>query len=389
MKMKTFKIVFAITLFMNVSLANAYISLTILNDLEGGSYVIPTGINDAGQVVGVTTTSHVIGNQGFTTEHALLWNGNTPTELAGPPGSYSNYAYGINNAGQIVGSSYILSSTNRQAVLWNGTSPTVLNGSGGSGVAKGINNSGQIVGNINNGSILNNNSNVIWNGSSTTVLNSGGMAISASGINDSGQVVGTSLSASLLNSQAVMWNGGGTPIALLALGGVSMAHAINNQGSVVGYSLSADYSKQNATLWNGTTAYYLSDLGGGWADALGINNSGQVVGFSQLLDGGPSHAILWTPQNGNMVLTDMNSLIDPALKFTLANATAINNLGQVVGYGINSLGQRQAFMMSVAAIPEPETYAMFLAGLGFMGVAGRRRKVNKSNYTFYVDTDGS
>jgi hypothetical protein len=30
--------------------------------------------------------------------------------------------------------------------------------------------------------------------------------------------------------------------------------------------------------------------------------------------------------------------------------------------------------LSVAAIPEPETYAMFLAGLGMMGAVARRRK---------------
>ena len=30
--------------------------------------------------------------------------------------------------------------------------------------------------------------------------------------------------------------------------------------------------------------------------------------------------------------------------------------------------------MITAAVPEPETYAMMLAGLGLLGVAARRRK---------------
>jgi hypothetical protein len=39
------------------------------------------------------------------------------------------------------------------------------------------------------------------------------------------------------------------------------------------------------------------------------------------------------------------------------------------GYGIST-----QFGTSVAAIPEPETYAMMLAGLGLLGLAARRRK---------------
>lgn len=32
--------------------------------------------------------------------------------------------------------------------------------------------------------------------------------------------------------------------------------------------------------------------------------------------------------------------------------------------------------ISVAAVPEPETYAMLLAGLGLIGFSARRRKAN-------------
>jgi hypothetical protein len=34
--------------------------------------------------------------------------------------------------------------------------------------------------------------------------------------------------------------------------------------------------------------------------------------------------------------------------------------------------------LSVSAVPEPETYAMMLAGLGLMGFMGRRRKAKQA-----------
>jgi hypothetical protein len=55
-------------------------------------------------------------------------------------------------------------------------------------------------------------------------------------------------------------------------------------------------------------------------------------------------------------MTDLNSLVSLPGIFT---ATGINNHGQVVVVG---------------TIPEPETYAMLLAGLGLLGFIARRRK---------------
>jgi hypothetical protein len=52
-------------------------------------------------------------------------------------------------------------------------------------------------------------------------------------------------------------------------------------------------------------------------------------------------------------------LVDLPGGIILINAVDINNVGQVI---------------AVDVIPEPETYAMFLAGLGLLGfMAGRKR----------------
>ena len=39
---------------------------------------------------------------------------------------------------------------------------------------------------------------------------------------------------------------------------------------------------------------------------------------------------------------------------------------------------RDRFNVGVAAVPEPETYAMMLAGLGLMGFVARRRKEDQT-----------
>ena len=79
--------------------------------------------------------------------------------------------------------------------------------------------------------------------------------------------------------------------------------------------------------------------------ATGINDAGQVVGDSYNTAAGAQHA--FTGPNG-VGMTDLNSLVSPPGGVVLGYATGINNHRQVA---ISS------------PIPEPEIYAMLLAGL--------------------------
>jgi len=90
--------------------------------------------------------------------------------------------------------------------------------------------------------------------------------------------------------------------------------------------------------------------------ALGINNSGQVVGYS---NGRP---FLY---NGG-VMTNLNDLIDQASGWTLNEANAINDSGQIVGIGMD---MNRALLLT----PTPEPTTLGLLALGGLLVLRRRR----------------
>jgi probable HAF family extracellular repeat protein len=92
------------------------------------------------------------------------------------------------------------------------------------------------------------------------------------------------------------------------------------------------------------------DLGVGIASA--INDAGQVVGRSG------SHAFITGPNGAGM--TDLNSLVDLPAGVVLKEAVDINNAGQV---------------LVTALIPEPQSYALMLAGLVLVGAMIRRKEV--------------
>jgi probable HAF family extracellular repeat protein len=108
------------------------------------------GINDAGQIAGtseLTSGSYYPYPSGSWPPEGFLYSGGSFTPLA-PPNSYDSAASGINNAGQIVGGFANASNTKWAGFLYSGGSYSVINVPGStSTTASGINNAGQIVGN--------------------------------------------------------------------------------------------------------------------------------------------------------------------------------------------------------------------------------------------------
>jgi probable HAF family extracellular repeat protein len=74
-------------------------------------------------------------------------------------------------------------------------------------------------------------------------------------------------------------------------------------------------------------------------------------------------------------MTDLNTLIHPALGWTLTTANAINDSGQIVGYGNNGSTTRAYLLTPVdemTPIPVPPALPMLAAGLAALWWVRRR-----------------
>ncbi|HEV3204317.1 MAG TPA: hypothetical protein VGY77_08040 [Gemmataceae bacterium] len=138
----------------------------------------------------------------------------------------------------------------------------------------------------------------------------------AYGINQHGWVVGVWTNGPI--AHGALWiDGKLTDLGRLPGYSYGIAFSINDQGQAVGVSGIVDGMDWEATLWqNGK----ILDIGPGRATA--INNNGQVVGWGQY-----SPPFLW--ENGQS--QDLNKLVLGINGWNMETANSINDAGQIVG----------------------------------------------------------
>lgn len=188
----------------------------------------------------------------------------------------------------------------------------------------------------------------------------GNAASSAAGINSSGQITGSSIIANFpFYRPAYLYeNGTMTEIGMVAGHDNANAHAINDAGVVVGESgTSVAFKYENGQMIS------LGAINGRTA-ALDINNDGVIVGVSGSTSPNP---IAFVYRDGEML--DLNTLIPQDSGWVLQNANGINDLGQIVGWGLYN-GEERAFLLT-PVVPEPGT--AMLAAVPAMALLRRRR----------------
>jgi hypothetical protein len=360
---------------------------TLLADAGGQEKSAAVAINASGQTVG--------GSRTVNGEDPVLWSSLGKATSLGKGGAFPSAALAINAKGWSVG--YITDKNGLfDAFLWHPKGVgTMLKNPGGQGVSQAlaVNGAGQSVGYVDIAAPGKSEA-VLWGpkGGATLLQDvAGGVGHSeAVAINASGFSVGWAFTAT--GEDAVRWSplAGTPPTVLQGLKNstVSVAVAENNVGQSIGYSDTAKGAR-DAILWGskGGIAAVLQDPGGqGFEQALAMNNSGKSVGFADIAGGG-KEAVLWQPSGKP---TNLGGLLGS--DWTNTEAVGINNVGDIVGYGLFNNGTvsgtfgflltpsagtaASAIPGSVAAAPELSTWAMLVvgfAGLGFVGYRGKRK----------------
>jgi len=329
--------------------------LTELPTLPGGYGSRAYGINELGHVVGEAQTATGLW-------HAFFWTpeGGMIDLGARRIDQDESMARTITDNGMVVGYSHSGHGYHHAFVWENGTRTDLVRDGDVYTAAYGANSSGLVVGG--GGGVYTGNGWLWQEGTWTDLGNLGGTDSEALAINDGGDIVGWARNQD--NQMHAFLHTGGVmnDLGALPAGSLSVANAVNESAQIVGYSTYSGYG-HHAFIWESGTWTDLGTFGGTDCEALGINDSGDVVGSAQTTLGA-THAFLW--RNG--VKIDLNSATLPYADWTeLTVASAVNNSGQIVGWGTAN-GQISAFVLT--PIPEPST--LLLVALGAVGLLLRK-----------------
>jgi len=273
-----------------------------LPNLAGRNHAVSNDANDNGIVVG-TAAITLFGSNRL----PIMWQNGVVSQLPLPAGEAIGDATGVNASGTAVGS--VDGGSLQQGVIYNGGTATIITQTTTTGcsfvTAFGINNAGRIVGfgiDPNNAA---RNVGIVYDMGSPMAFEVGALpganGALAFAVGNGGHVVGSSM-MNQGSGLPFIWSAANGIMAIPLATGTSQgsARAVNSAGWVVGQDSSAF---SIPFLWDGTTTYRIADLlpaGTGWdlsmntsSSALGISDNGIIVGTG--VHNGETHAYAMVP----------------------------------------------------------------------------------------------
>jgi len=317
-----------------------------LGTQSGDSVSKAYALNDAGEAAGVS--------EGPTAAIATIFSGGKATSIS-TLGSSVSLATAINSSGEVAGwNSYDSSASfDPQAFIFSNGSMQNINSSTlfPSGTeANGINDSGEVVG---TGYLTSSNFHAfLFSGGKMKDLGPpGAFQASAIAINNSSQIIGGYYLASGATGEFLFTGGKMTTLPTPAGASAVSAFAINDNGEIAGQIfLSSGAPSHAAKFVNGVWSDLGAFTGAVASRATSINLTGQVVGtafFPQTSYHPPKpgkHVPFISTASG---LVNLNTLIPSGSGFTLTDAVAINDSGQILCDATNASGSEHAVLLSL------------------------------------------
>ncbi len=282
---------------------------TLVTDL-GSTGSQATGVNASGQIVGTYSTSS-LANGNYESEPIyngfVSTNGGTPTEMALPAGFAIETLSGINNNGLVAGWGEMPSDPTVRPFTYNVNTKAF-----------------------------------------TPLGTASGNSIEVNAVNATGWLAGQGGTSVIT---AYTWNG----TAWNNLGSVAdkttYSYGIDANGDVVGYSLNsankkmAFYCPYNGSSWGTPVDLGVIPSSADTASiAKGINDQGQIVGYEYATAISAATAFLSGTTSGSAVA--LSSLVSNTNGWTLEQATAIDNTGDIVGGMTNAYNVSDAFLLT-------------------------------------------
>ena len=212
----------------------------------GGPDASANFVNEEGQVAGITYLNSIVNPlTGVPTQDTFLWQNGTMRDLGNLGGSIGG-PNGMNNRGQVVGTSNIAGDQLFHPFLWDGRRLLDLGTLGGStGNAIAINDAGDVAAEADLPGDQTHDA-FLWKNGVVTDLGNLGVTSFPHAISASGQVVGSSrIDATLGNGRAFLWENGGPMVDLNTLIPTNSsltlvyAYTINERGEIGGTGVPA------------------------------------------------------------------------------------------------------------------------------------------------------